>query len=149
QVAECAENHAVDSVKDRTNFWHTSITFMTGPAVASMLRSITVPDTGGDTLWADTRAAYDTLAPPLQRLCEQLTAYHYDPYYAQAVADGHGNVWEGKKLERLLPAAHPIVRVHPETGRRNLFVNPKFTVAVHDLPGAQGEGLLRLLYEHM
>jgi taurine dioxygenase len=149
QVVDRPEIHAIDSVKDRTNFWHTDITFMKRPAMASMLRSIIVPPAGGDTMWADTRAAYETLAPPLQRLCDQLTAFHYDPYYAQAVAEGHGNIWEGKKLERLLPAAHPVVRVHPETGRRNLFVNPKFTVAVQELPGSQGEGLLRLLYEHM
>ncbi len=80
-------------------------------------------------MWADTRAAYETLAEPLQRLCDELSAFHYEPYYAQAVAEGHGNVWEGKKLDRLLPALHPVVRVHPETGRKNLFVNPKFTCA--------------------
>ena len=101
-------------------------------------------------MWADTRAAYDTLAEPLQRLCDELSAFHFEPYYAQAVAEGHGNVWEGKKLTRLLPALHPVVRVHPETGRKNLFVNPKFTVAGRrTCPRRQSDGLLRLLYDHM
>ena len=149
QVLERREVHSIESGKDRTDFWHTDITFMQRPAMASMLRSIAVPDAGGDTMWSDTRGAYDALAEPLQRLCDGLSAYHYEQYYAQMVAEGHGNVWEGKKLTRLLPALHPVVRVHPETGRRNLFVNPKFTLRVVDFPEAQSDRLLRLLYDHM
>jgi alpha-ketoglutarate-dependent taurine dioxygenase len=149
QVVERKEVHAIESGKDRTDFWHTDITFMSRPAMASMLRSIVVPEAGGDTMWADTRAAYETLAEPLRRLCDELSAYHFDPYYAQAVAEGRGNVWEGKKLTKLLPALHPVVRVHDETGRKNLFVNPKFTVRVKDFSEAQSDGLLRLLYDHM
>jgi taurine dioxygenase len=117
--------------------------------MASMLRSVVVPEAGGDTMWADTRAAYDALAAPLQRLCDELTAFHFEPYYAQAVAEGHGNVWEGKKLTRLLPATHPVISVHPETGRKNLYVNPKFTVRITDMSESQSAGLLRLLYDHM
>ena len=149
QVVERKEIHSIESGKDRTDFWHTDITFMNRPAMASMLRSVVVPEAGGDTMWADTRAAYESLAAPLQRLCDELTAFHFEPYYAQAVAEGHGNVWEGKKLTRLLPATHPVVRVHPETGRKNLFVNPKFTVRINDMPEKQSDGLLRLLYDHM
>jgi alpha-ketoglutarate-dependent taurine dioxygenase len=149
RVLERAEIHSIDSTKDRTNFWHTDITFMRRPAMASMLRAVIVPEAGGDTMWADTRAAYETLGPPLRRFCDELAAYHYDEYYAQAVAEGHGNVWEGKKLTQLLPALHPVVRVHPETGRKNLFVNPNFTLALKDFPKAQGDGLLRVLYDHM
>ncbi len=149
RVVEHEEIHTIDSRKDRTNFWHTDITFMKRPAMGSMLRSIVVPDAGGDTMWCDTRAAYDALAEPLRRLCDELSAYHYSPFYAQAVAEGHGNVWEGKKLTRLLPALHPVVRVHPETGRRNLFVNPGFTASLKDFPDGQGADLLRLLYDHM
>jgi alpha-ketoglutarate-dependent taurine dioxygenase len=149
QVVDRKEIHSIESGKDRTDFWHTDITFMNRPAMASLLRSVVVPEAGGDTMWADTRAAYDSLAEPLQGLCDGLSAFHFEPYYAQAVAEGHGNVWEGKKLERLLPATHPVVRVHPETGRKNLFVNPKFTVRITDMPERQSAGLLRLLYDHM
>jgi alpha-ketoglutarate-dependent taurine dioxygenase len=149
QVLERKEVHSIESGKDRTDFWHTDITFMHRPAMASLLRSVVVPEAGGDTMWSDTRAAYEALAEPLRRLCDELSAFHFEPYYAQAVAEGHGNVWEGKKLTRLLPASHPVVRVHPETGRKNLFVNPGFTVRVVDMPEAQSRGLLRLLYDHM
>lgn len=149
QVLERREVHSIESGKDRTDFWHTDITFMNRPAMASMLRSVVVPEAGGDTMWSDTRAAYDALAPSLQSFCDGLSAYHFEPFYAQAVAEGHGNVWEGKKLTRLLPATHPVVRVHPETGRKNLFVNPKFTLRIVDMPEAQSDGLLKLLYDHM
>ena len=149
QVLERKEIHSIESGKDRTDFWHTDITFMQRPAMASLLRSIEVPEAGGDTMWSDTRAAYDTLAEPLQRLCDGLSAYHFSPYYAQAVAEGHGNVWEGKKLTRLLPALHPVVRTHPETGRKNLFVNPGFTLRIEGFPEGQSDRFLRLLYEHM
>jgi alpha-ketoglutarate-dependent taurine dioxygenase len=148
-VVERKEIHSIESGKDRTDFWHTDITFMKRPALASMLRSVVVPEAGGDTMWADTRAAYESLAPPLQRLCDELSAFHFEPYYAQAVAEGHGNVWEGKKLTKLLPATHPVVRVHPETGRKNLYVNPKFTVRITDMSESQSASLLRLLYDHM
>jgi len=149
RVVERTEVHTIDSAKDRTDFWHTDITFMQRPAAASLLRSIVVPEAGGDTMWSDTRAAYETLVEPLRRLCDQLSAFHFEPFYAQAVAEGHGNVWEGRKLTQLLPAVHPVVRVHPETGRRNLFVNPKFTVRLVDWPEPQSDGLLRVLYDHM
>ena len=149
QVVERKEVHSIESGKDRTDFWHTDITFMNRPAMASLLRSIEVPVAGGDTMWSDTRTAYETLAEPLQRLCDELEAYHYSPYYAQMVAEGHGNVWEGKKLEQLRPALHPVVRVHPETGRKNLFVNPNFTFRMKDMPESQGNGILRVLYDHM
>jgi taurine dioxygenase len=139
----------IDSVKDRTNFWHTDVTFMSKPPMASMLRAVVLPPVGGDTMWADTRAAYDTLAEPLRQFCETLVAIHFDPYYAGVVAAGDGNVWDGTKLERLWPVEHPVVRVHPETGRSNLFVNPQFTVGLKGFPGPQADAFLRLLYDHM
>lgn len=139
----------IDSVKDRTNFWHTDVTFMSRPPMGSLLLAVVLPDVGGDTMWADTRAAYDTLAEPLREFCDTLTAIHYDPHYAQVVADGRANEWDGVKLERLWPVEHPVVRLHPETGRRNLFVNPQFTVGLKGFPGPQGAAFLRMLYDHM
>jgi alpha-ketoglutarate-dependent taurine dioxygenase len=139
----------IDSIKDRTNFWHTDVTYMATPPNGSVLYAVTLPAAGGDTMWADTRAAYDTLATPLQSFCDTLVAYHYDPYYAQRIADGEANDWDGERVERLWPVEHPVVRVHPETGRKNLFVNPQFTVGLKGFDGVQGPGLLRVLYDHM
>jgi len=139
----------IESNNSRTNFWHTDVTFMARPPMASMLRAVVVPDVGGDTMWSDTRAAYEALAAPLRRLCDDLVALHWDAYYARETAEGRGNVWEGEQVERLDPVQHPVVRVHPETGRRNLFVNPHFTTGLEGIPAAQGDGILRVLYEHM
>jgi len=139
----------IDSVKDRVDFWHTDVTFMTKPPTGSLLYAVELPAVGGDTMWTSTRAAYDTLAPPLQDFCSGLTAIHFDPHYAQVIADGGGKDWEGRHLERLWPVEHPVVRVHPETGRRNLFVNPQFTVGLKGFPGPQGNSMLRVLYDHM
>ncbi|HEX4492258.1 MAG TPA: TauD/TfdA family dioxygenase [Acidimicrobiia bacterium] len=140
--------HAIDSLKDRTDFWHTDVTFMSKPPMASLLYAVTLPAVGGDTMWASLGNAYDTLATPLREFCDTLTAYHYDPYYAQIVENGGGQMWEGKRLEHLHPVEHPVVRVHPETGRKGLFVNSQFTVALKDFPKSQGDVLLRLLYDH-
>jgi alpha-ketoglutarate-dependent taurine dioxygenase len=128
QVLERKEVHSIDSTKDRTDFWHTDITFMNRPAMASLLRSVIVPAAGGDTMWADTGAAYEGLAKPLRRLCDELSAFHFEPFYAQAVAEGHGNVWEGKKLTRLSPAPHPIRSCPSGDGEKESLREPE----VHD-----------------
>jgi alpha-ketoglutarate-dependent taurine dioxygenase len=139
----------IDSRKDRVDFWHTDVTYMQRPPMGSMLLAMTVPDVGGDTMWVNTRLAYETLATPLRELCDGLEAIHYDPYYAEVIAEGGGMWWEGAHVEKLLPVGHPVVRVHPETGERNLFVNPQFTVGLRGFDGPQGNGLLKLLYDHM
>jgi len=139
----------IDSVKDRVDFWHTDVTFMAKPPAGSLLYAIELPEVGGDTMWTTTRAAYDALAPDLRELCDRLTAIHFDPHYAEVIAEGGGKDWDGRHLDRLWPVEHPVVRVHPESGRPNLFVNPQFTVGLKGFPGPQGNGLLRLLYEHM
>ena len=148
-VDEYPELQPIDSVKDRTDFWHTDVTFLPEPAMASMLLSIVVPPFGGDTMWANTRAAYEALPSPLQRFCDDLVGIHYSPHYADVVARGGGNTWHGKKLDQLPPVEHPVVRRHPETGQKNLFVNPGFTVGLRDLPGRHGKAILKMLYEHM
>ena len=143
------ELHAIDGLKDRTNFWHSDISFMKEPAMASLLYSVVVPEVGGDTMWVNTRAAYGALGEPVQRFCDGLHAFHYSEYYAQVVDEGAGNTWHGKPLDKLLPVLHPVVRVHPETGDKALFVNPGFTIALADVPASQGKAILRMLYDHM
>jgi taurine dioxygenase len=138
----------VDSRTGQTDFWHTDVTFMARPPMASMLYAVELPQAGGDTMWANTRLAYERLAEPLQRLCDGLTAYHYAADYAEAVADGKGKEWDGAPVKKMLPVEHPVVRRHPETGRKALFVNPGFTVGIKGFNGPQSSDLLRLLYQH-
>jgi alpha-ketoglutarate-dependent taurine dioxygenase len=138
----------IDSRKDRVDFWHTDVTFMARPPTGAVLCAQVVPETGGDTMWANLRLAYERLAPALQHLCDGLRAYHYDEEYAARLEAGEGNEWEGERLTKLVPVEHPVVRVHPETGRKGLFVNPTFTKLLSGFPGEQSSALLRLLYDH-
>ena len=138
----------VDSSTGFTDFWHTDVTFMARPPMASMLHAVELPDAGGDTMFANLRLAYDTLAEPLQRLCDELVAYHFAAPYAKVVAEGGGQEWDGARVETMEPVEHPVVRVHAETGRKGLFVNPGFTQRIKGFGARQSADLLRLLHRH-
>jgi len=130
--------------------WHTDVTFVETPPLGSILNAIVIPDAGGDTLWADTQAAYEGLSAPLRTLVNGLTAVHDGTrafgQLLQAVGKGE---WDGDTFTELVQVEHPVVRTHPETGRRNLFVNPGFTVKIKQLTVRESDALLQFLYQHM
>ena len=146
------EVYAIDSQDNGfADVWHTDVTFMPRPPLGSILRPVVLPPNGGDTSWADSQLAYDSLSEPVRRLADQLTAVHdgnreFGYYLAQR---GKGNLWEGEQVTRLTPVEHPVVRVHPESGRRGLFVNPGFTSHIVGVSDAESRGLLDLLYAHL
>jgi taurine dioxygenase len=109
--------------------WHTDLTFRPDPAVLSVLQLKKAPAVGGDTQWASLYAAYDELSPPMQELCEGLTALH------DALPHNHP--------EQM--SIHPVVRVHPETGRRALYVNEHFTRRLVELNATESATLLEYL----
>jgi len=134
--------------------WHTDVTFMPTPPAASVLVSDSVPPYGGDTMWADTRTAYDRLAPALQGAIEGLEAVHRisplaywgEPFDSALAREDVQKLFDD--ASKVPPVIHPVVRVHPVTGRKNLFVNPGFTTHIVGMSRIESEGLLRLLYEH-
>lgn len=129
------------------NPWHTDVTFVPNPPMGSILRGVVVPDYGGDTQWANLVVAYETLSAPLQRLCDELHAVHHNE-----IRMARGHMPSGLKQQfqaNDLRAVHPVVRVHPETGERALFVNPGFTDYIVELSRSESRHLLDLLYEHM
>ncbi len=149
-----AEVYAIDSHDNGfADVWHTDVTFMARPPLGSILRPVVLPPTGGDTSWADAQAAYESLAAPVRRLADQLTAVHDGNrefgYYLAQRRGGQGNVWDGEQVTRLVPVEHPVVRVHPETGRPGLFVNPGFTSHIVGVSEAESRGILDLLYAHL
>ncbi|XAH23959.1 TauD/TfdA family dioxygenase [Xylophilus sp. GW821-FHT01B05] len=114
----------------RANSWHTDVTFEVAPPQVGVLRAVVIPPLGGDTVWANTAAGYDSLPAPLKTLAESLRAVHgndYD-YAAQRSGDEAGAQTEGREKYRkvftstLFEAEHPVVRVHPETGERTLLL---------------------------
>ncbi len=130
--------------------WHTDVTFVKTPPLGSILNAIVIPAAGGDTLWSDTQAAYEGLSQPFKDLVDGLTAVHDGSRTFGKVLDylGEGE-WDGERFTELVPVEHPVVRTHPETGRRNLFVNPGFTRSIKGLTSKESDALLRHLYAHM
>ena len=106
--------------------WHSDLTFQAEPALYSILSMQTCPPVGGDTMFANMYRAYEELSPPLRGMCDGLTALHD--------ADPHG------RSDRT--TIHPVVRVHPVTGRRSLFVNEHFTRRIVEMSHEESELLL-------
>ncbi|GAA1828694.1 TauD/TfdA family dioxygenase [Pseudonocardia ailaonensis] len=123
-----AHTVAIDSNHLRANAWHTDATFVDRPPSVSVLRAVSLPAVGGDTLWADTVAAYESLPEPLRRLAESLWARHTNvfDYTAHEAPENAGFFQSGAYAQTSNTAAfvtdHPVVRVHPETGERALLL---------------------------
>lgn len=129
--------------------WHTDVTFVQAPPMGSMLNAQVIPERGGDTQWADLVDAYESLSPPLRDIVDGLEAVHdaRRVFTSEANADATGR--SRARLDALPPVRHPVVRVHPETGERALFVNPSFTVRLHGFAPVESETILKLLYDHI
>jgi alpha-ketoglutarate-dependent taurine dioxygenase len=138
----------IDSRHNKSAFWHSDVTFMDTPPMGSILHAVVLPDSGGDTLWVSLQAAYEGLAEPVRELCDRLTAIHWDPSFAAEIDAAGGCVWDGKRIKKLRPVVHPVVRIHPETGRKGLFVNENFTKWIFGLSRVESESLLQMLYRH-
>jgi len=125
------------------NIWHTDVTFRPNPALGSVLRLIKVPSIGGDTMWADMAAAYDNLPEDVRERITGLRAVHdYVPGF-QRFSDPD---FLAARQDEFPPVEHPVVRTHPETGRRTLFVNPAFTTHIVGIDRDESDHLLRLLF---
>ena len=135
---------ATTSYNDR---WHTDVTFSERPPAASVLCAEVIPSRGGDTLWADLEDAYATLSPRLQAILDASTARH-TAVGAFGYLEREADTQARSALAGLDSVRHPVVRVHPETGRRSLFVNEAFTVALDDFSEPESRALLDLLFAH-
>ncbi|MEU1423365.1 TauD/TfdA family dioxygenase [Kitasatospora sp. NPDC005751] len=142
---------AVDSEDGgRANRWHTDVTFVRTPPKASTLRSLIVPPYGGNTLIANTQTAYQDLPEQLREFAERLWAVHTNDYdYAQgkeldAADRERRRVFTARKYRTV----HPVVRVHPESGERGLFIGG-FAQSVVGLPTAESQDLLRSLQAYV
>ena len=125
-------------------YWHTDSSFKKVPAKASLLRAVEVPDTGGDTEWADMRAAWDALDPDTQQRLEGLVAVH-SYAYSQGKVGGIA-LLDKREQDALPPVRQPVVRVHPATGRKNLYVG-RHASHVLGMPRDEGRALLERLTE--
>jgi taurine dioxygenase len=135
--------------------WHTDLTYLETPAKISVLYGVDIPAVGGDTLFASLPDAFEALSSGLQRLLMGLTGVHTASRsygtrgkFAQGtIADGGMDVRPSVDADR--EVEHPVVRTHPETGRRCLYVNPNFTFRFKDMTEAESKPLLDFLFAHM
>ncbi|WP_431869784.1 TauD/TfdA dioxygenase family protein [Nocardiopsis eucommiae] len=140
-VARFAKDEAPPSYE---NVWHTDVTWREAPALGAILRLVEVPPVGGDTMWADMAAAYDNLPDDVKKRIEGRTAVHdVIPGFVRFLDEERLLEWQ----DRFPPVEHPVVRVHPETGRRTLFVNVSFTTRIVGMEKGESDALLRYLFQ--
>jgi taurine dioxygenase len=131
---------------ERNNFggiWHSDTTYLEEPPMASMLVAREIPPAGGDTLFASMYAAYDALSEPMKRFLEPLTAMHEGEhvYRGRYGMDEAGKVYPKSE--------HPVIRTHPVSGRKALYVNRGFTTRIVQLKRPESEAVLQFLYRHV
>ncbi|MFT5114366.1 MAG: taurine dioxygenase [Parasphingorhabdus sp.] len=138
--------------QDEHNFagaWHTDTSYQETPAMASLLYAIEVPEDLGDTLFCNMVAAYEALSPSMQSFLESLRAMHSftGRSFAGREQDlGYGALAKGSGT---LPSiSQPVIRTHPQSGRRGIYVNPMFTESIIGLTSAESDTILTLLFEH-
>ncbi|MCA9504514.1 MAG: TauD/TfdA family dioxygenase [Myxococcota bacterium] len=147
------ELHVLDQTSPRgegADNWHADHTYTPEPAMGSILRAVTIPRVGGDTMFASMYAAWEALSGPMQRMLLELEAEHDVSKSARrGIRAGHLKADLAEIQRRLPPVRHPVVRTHPLTGRKALFVNVNSTVRILDVPEAESDAILRFLFEHV
>jgi taurine dioxygenase len=149
-VSNIVENGRPIGLGDAGVYWHSDLSYKQQPSLGSFLHAQELPATGGDTLFANQHLAWDQLPRALKDDVAGLWAEHsYLKKYAELQKR---SPWRpdlnAQQLAQVTPVAHPVVRTHPETGERALFVNPGFTKHVVELEAAESEALLAFLYAH-
>jgi taurine dioxygenase len=134
--------------------WHSDNTFFESPSLGTVLYGEIIPPVGGDTLYASMEAAWEGLSAPMQARLDGLRGIHsarraYDPeLVGREKYEGDGPLTYRYSDAVKATVTHPLVRTHPETGRKSLFVNPMFTTAIEGFARAESQALLALLFEH-
>jgi alpha-ketoglutarate-dependent taurine dioxygenase len=134
-----------DSKVANGEFWHSDVSCDEEPPLGTMLQIQVLPEIGGDTLFANMYAAYDALSGPMQQLLSGLTARHESEHVYRGRYSDRGVDDRGKSYPQ---AVHPVIRTHPETGRKAIFVNRTFTTRINELTGAESDAVLSLLFDH-
>jgi taurine dioxygenase len=149
-VSNIKENGEPIGLGDAGHYWHSDLSYKAVPSLGSMLHAQELPQQGGDTLFANQHTAWESLPRHLQRAVDGASAEH--SYLAKYAELQKRNPWRPNltqaQIDEVVPAIHPIVRTHPETGRRALFVSEHFTTRVVGLPQDESRELLDALFAH-
>jgi taurine dioxygenase len=141
---------SMDNPPDNDN-WHTDVTFIETPPLGAILSAQHLPSSGGDTLWASGIAAYEALSAPMRAMLDPLSAEHdflqSFPAWRFARTPEERVRWEAAR-DKHPPVIHPVVRTHPVSRRRGLFVNEGFTTRIIELQKKESDAVLAFLREH-
>ena len=130
--------------------WHSDMTFGEEPPSFTLLHGQIIPEYGGDTMWASATRAFETLSPQLQSFFEPLTAVHdFRHGFQESLAEPGGRERLAPAIAANPPVEHPVVRTHPETGKKSLYVNALFTTHIKELTKLESERMLNFLYDHI
>jgi taurine dioxygenase len=133
--------------RGKENFWHSDVTWREKPSLGSILRAIEIPPLGGDTLFADMYAAYDGLSDEIKAKIEGAYAVHDFAHFRKLLVKQGKTPEEVEAFNKLYPMMeHPVVRTHPETGRKAIYVNVAFTQHIVGMDKAESDVLLKHLY---
>src|SRR5262245_11145347 len=132
-------------------YWHSDLSYMEKPSLGSLLRCLEMPEIGGDTMFADMYRAYDCLSAPMQQFLGGLRAVHdyshaYDTYFAKLKERPPLTAEQRAKTP---PVEHPVIRTHPVSGRKALYVNPGFTTGLVGMPDEESAPLLEFLFRQI
>ena len=130
--------------------WHTDMTFRKHPPMGSILRSKICPPNGGDTLWSSMTSAYDGLSQPIKDFLDNLNAEHDFSYgFKESLAEPGGREKLKDAVKANPPVIHPVIRIHPESGKKVIFVNSLFTTRILELSNNESRSILNFLYQHV
>tara|TARA_B100001245_G_scaffold196846_1_gene155848 strand:+ start:2650 stop:3474 length:825 start_codon:yes stop_codon:yes gene_type:complete len=130
--------------------WHSDMTFLKHPPLGSVLRSKICPPEGGDTLWSSMTAAYNGLSQSMQGFLSNLEAEHDFSFgFKESLAEPGGRERLAQAVADNPPVSHPVIRIHPESGKKVIFVNALFTTKIIGLSEKESSEILSFLYEHV
>lgn len=149
-VSNIIENGQPVGLGDAGKYWHSDLSYKELPSLGSMLHAQELPSEGGDTLFADMHRAWDTLPAALRQAVEGKHAVHsYTARYSEGKnAANWRPTLSAEQLAQVVTVTHPVIRTHPENGRKALFVSEGFTTHIVGLPEDESRDLLQQLYAH-
>jgi taurine dioxygenase len=139
--------------EDKLNFgggWHSDMSFLEVPALGSILYALEVPQYGGDTLFASQSKAYDALSDGMKGMLSGLSAVHSASreYSAKGASAQARSSMQSTQVQEAPEYEHPVVRTHPQTGRKGLYINPAFTLRFSGMTKRESKPLLDFLFDH-
>lgn len=153
-LSNIVENGRPVGIKDAGNYWHTDLSYTRAPSRGSIMYAIEVPEKDGaplgDTQFASTAAAYDALSDEMKERLKDLKAVHrfWDRYIRERRAAGSDVVVSEERRAATPDVVHPVIRTHPFTGRKCIYVNEGFTIGIVGMPEEESRALLQALFAH-